>query len=52
MKGDAMGGPYKAAKVKNTDITVIAFTYAPGKEKRNLIRQLTAALHTIKQYGK
>lgn len=52
MKGDAMGGPYRAAKVKNTDITVIAFTYAPGKEKRNLIRQLNAVLYTIKQYGK
>lgn len=45
--GDAMGGPYVQRQVG--DVTVIAFVYAPESKKRNLMRQLEAALYTIKQ---
>ncbi|MFW5544421.1 MAG: DUF4837 family protein, partial [Prevotella sp.] len=47
MTGDAMGGPYVMRRVG--DVTVIAFVYAPESKKRNLMRQLEAALYTIKQ---
>lgn len=47
MVGDAMGGPYVQRQVG--DVTVIAFVYAPESKKRNLMRQLEAALYTIKQ---
>ena len=50
MKGDAMGGPYvmKTAVRKNEEIIVIGFVYAPEMKKRNLIKQLEAALTTVK----
>ena len=47
MTGDAMGGPYVMRRVG--EVTVIAFVYAPESKKRNLMRQLEAALYTIKQ---
>lgn len=42
MKGDAMGGPFVARRIG--DWIVEAFVYAPGKEKRNTMRRLEAAL--------
>lgn len=47
MEGDAMGGPYVRKRVGQ--VTVLAFVYAPESKKRNLMRQLEAALYTIKQ---
>lgn len=45
MEGDAMGGPYVMKHVG--DVSIIAFVYAPESKKRNLMRQLEAALYTI-----
>lgn len=45
MEGDAMGGPFVSHTVGN--ITVEAFVFAPGTKKRNLMRQLEAALYTL-----
>lgn len=42
MEGDAMGGPFVARRIG--DWIVEAFVYAPGKEKRNTMRRLEAAL--------
>ena len=57
MKGDAMGGPYvmhrihrqtsKAAK-QGYNLYIIAFVYAPEMKKKILIKQLEAAISTIK----
>ena len=47
MKGDCMGGPFVSHTVG--DITAEAFLFAPGKKKRNQLRQLEAALYTLKQ---
>lgn len=46
MKGDAMGGPF--ASVTRQGVTVEAFVYAPGREKRNLMRQLDAVLYSLR----
>lgn len=46
MQGDAMGGPFVMRSVGGR--TALAFVYAPGRKKRNIIRQLEAALHTLK----
>ena len=57
MKGDAMGGPYvmhrihrqtsQAAK-QGYNLYIIAFVYAPEMKKKILIKQLEAAISTIK----
>src|SRR3712207_4823373 len=44
-EGDAMGGPFVSHTVGN--ITVEAFVFAPGTKKRNLMRQLEAALYAL-----
>lgn len=52
MEGDAMGGPYRSRRVGGQgpdSITCVAFVYAPEGKKRNLMRQLEAALYTIKK---
>jgi len=50
MRNDAMGGPYvsHSRQVGDSIVTVMAFVYAPGKKKRNIIRRLEAALYTLK----
>lgn len=52
MTGDAMGGPFVCHAVTDTlhrrTIVAEAFVYAPGKTKRNLIRQIEAALFTLR----
>lgn len=52
MKGDAMGGPFVSHSIvdslRGRIIVAEAFVFAPGKKKRNLIRQLEAALYTLK----
>jgi hypothetical protein len=52
MKNDMMGGPLVAHAVYDTArATVIvaeAFVFAPESKKRNKIRQLEAALYTLK----
>ena len=46
MKGDAMGGPYVMHCIHN--LYIIAFVYAPEMKKKILIKQLEAAISTIK----
>ena len=58
MKGDAMGGPYVMQRIhKSTsqaeiqqgyDLYIIGFVYAPEMKKKILIKQLEAAISTIK----
>lgn len=52
MSGDAMGGPFVSHSITDSAngriIVAEAFVFAPGKKKRNLIRQLEAALYTLK----
>lgn len=52
MKGDAMGGPFVSHSITDSTtmktITAEAFVFAPGKRKRNMIKQLEAALFTLK----
>ena len=57
MKGDAMGGPYvmrcieyttSNARQKEDRLYVIGFVYAPEMKKKILIKQLEAAISTIK----
>ena len=58
MKGDAMGGPYVMHRIhKSTsqaeiqqgyDLYIISFVYAPEMKKKILIKQLEAAISTIK----
>ena len=47
MKGDAMGGPYVMHRIHNNRY-IIAFVYAPEMKKKILIKQLEAAISTIK----
>ena len=51
MTTDMMGGPFVAHAFvnENTNMVVVAevFVYAPEKEKRNLMRNMEAALYTI-----
>ena len=47
MKGDAMGGPYVMRRIHN-NLYIIAFVYAPEMKKKILIKQLEAAISTIK----
>lgn len=52
MKGDAMGGPYvmRCIRLRKTgdEIIIIGFVYAPEMKKKILIKQLEAAISTIK----
>lgn len=50
MEGDAMGGPFVAHTVRtgNDSLTALAFVYAPGRSKRNLLRELESALFTLR----
>ena len=58
MKGDAMGGPYvmhrihkstsQAEILQGYDLYIIGFVYAPEMKKKILIKQLEAAISTIK----
>lgn len=49
MEGDAMGGPMAIAihKTPKGYVAALAFVYAPGKDKRNLIESLKYALYTL-----
>ena len=53
MTGDNMGGPFVCRRVRsqgadpNSDIVVEGFVFAPGKGKRNAMRQMEAVLHSI-----
>lgn len=47
MKGDAMGGPYIMKAFLSKDFWILGFVYAPGSKKRNLIRELEAAIGTV-----
>lgn len=46
MTGDDMGGPFVRREAQG--VSVEAFVFAPGKKKRNAIKQLEAALYTIR----
>lgn len=46
MTGDDMGGPFVRRETQG--VSVEAFVFAPGKRKRNAIKQLEAALYTIR----
>lgn len=54
MTGDDMGGPFVSRTVyidkkgRRQHLVVEGFVFAPGKKKRNAIKQLEAALYTIK----
>ena len=52
MKGDAMGGPYVMRRIRlrktGDEIIIIGFVYAPEMKKKILIKQLEAAISTIK----
>ena len=52
MKNDFMGGPYishvRIDSVNHNVITTEIFVYSPDKMKRNLMRQMEAALYTLK----
>ena len=52
MKGDAMGGPYVMRRIRlrktGDEIIIIGFVYAPEMKKKKLIKQLEAAISTIK----
>ncbi len=52
MKGDGMGGPFVERTVFLGQYTLVAegFVYAPESKKRDLVRELEAALNTIKIY--
>lgn len=55
MRNDAMGGPFVSYSVvdsANSRIIVAeAFVYAPGTDKRNLIRSAEAALYTLGRHA-
>jgi hypothetical protein len=52
MKNDFMGGPFVSVsvldEVNSRVITVDAFVYAPGKDKRNLMWELEAVIQSLK----
>ena len=52
MEGDAMGGPFVARVMPQSDGSVVvaeAFVYAPEGKKRNLLRRTEAALYTFEK---
>jgi hypothetical protein len=52
MENDMMGGPFisysQVDTLKNLVVVAEGFVYAPKKEKRELIREMEAALMTFK----
>lgn len=50
VKNDAMGGPFISHVIQRDGNTLVveAFIFAPGKKKRNYLRQTEAALYTLK----
>lgn len=55
MRNDAMGGPFVSLSTVDSDnsriIVAEAFVYAPGTNKRNLIRSAEAALYTLGRHA-
>lgn len=55
MRNDAMGGPFVSLStvdsVNSRVIVAEAFAYAPGTDKRNLIRSAEAALYTLGRHA-
>lgn len=55
MQGDMMGGPFvshiRLDEINNRVIVAEGFVYAPETEKRNFIRRIEAALHTLRIPG-
>lgn len=55
MRNDAMGGPFVSLStvdsVNSRVIVAEAFVYAPGTNKRNLIRSAEAALYTLGRHA-
>lgn len=54
MEGDAMGGPFVASvkKTRQGALVLLAFAYAPEREKRNIMRQLrTVVFNEYISYG-
>lgn len=55
MRNDAMGGPFVSLStvdsVNSRIIVAEAFVYAPGTNKRNLIRSAEAALYTLSRHA-
>jgi len=51
MQGDNMGGPFISRRIKTADgkgeLNIEGFVFAPGKAKRNPIRQLEAVLYSV-----
>ena len=51
MHGDIMGGPFVSHtmidSLRGVTVTAEAFVYAPGEEKRNIIKRMEAALYTL-----
>ena len=51
MQGDIMGGPFVSHTMVDTlrgvTLTAEAFVYAPGEQKRNIIKRMEAALYTL-----
>lgn len=51
-EGDIMGGPFVSRAIKdparNRTVVAEAFVYAPDKPKRNILKQLEAALATLR----
>ena len=50
MEGDDMGGPFvsMARHITDSVLCIEGFVYAPGMNKRNMMRRLEAALYTLK----
>ena len=55
MEGDMMGGPFvsyaRLDEANNRIVVAEGFVYAPETDKRNYIRRLEAALHTLRLPG-
>ena len=51
LENDFMGGPFVNLSVldqkNNRIVCVDGYVYAPGEDKRNLIRQVEAIMHTL-----
>ena len=52
LEGESMGGPYvshtRIDELNNRVITIEGFVFAPGKEKRNALRQVEAMVYSFK----
>ena len=51
MQGDNMGGPFVSRRIKSADgkseLNIEGFVFAPGKTKRNAIRQMEVVLYSV-----